>query len=235
VFDGATMHGINLSYAALDRASFLGSRLDSTDSDDKPPVSLIADLSHARLIDASFVKAFLGKGSKTTGANLTSATFFGDAAKITDATLDGAQFTGAYLAGVDFTGGSAKSMEGVNFAGACLANSKLNKASLLNANLSDACLLGANFRDAALTGAMMSGANVSFQKITLVANRPDGRVSELACEPTVIETKATDGQTTCPVGIKGPCEGAMWTRKGGAVGKWPLSSTTEPKGTNDGD
>ena len=218
LFENATLYGVKMSYARLTQSSFKGARLDTTVSGS---TTLVADLSYCVLLDANFENAFLGKGRSAVGANLSYVTFTGSNAKITNATLDGAQFSGAYLTALDFTGNSDKAMEGVNFAGACLANCMLKKASLQQANLSNACLLGTDFSDANLHTASMSGANLSFAKVELEATCPDQKKRTVPCEPTKIETKATDSYTTCPIGTRGPCEGPAWIRTGGTATVWP--------------
>ena len=222
-FDGAKMHGVKMSKAKLKQASFVGARLDTKVESGK---TLTADLSYCVLLDANFENAFLGKGQSNLGANLSYVSFSGEQAKISNATLDGAQFSGAYLTAVDFTGNSDKSMEGVNFAGACLANCTFKKASLERAILTNACLFGADFTDATLHGASMTNASLSFTPLQLKATRPDTRVVTVDCRATVIEPKATDESTSCPLnGKSGPCRDSAWQRSGGIVTVWPIPST----------
>jgi uncharacterized protein YjbI with pentapeptide repeats len=219
-FTRAIMHGINMSSAQLSYAKFDGARLDSMDDGEgKTPVTRIANLSFATLVNASFSETYLGRGSKTVGANLSYVKFYGDNATLANATLDGAVFSNAYLAGVNFTGGNAKAMEATNFTGACLANCKFNKASLQHAALEGACLLGADFTDASLNGATMGKAAIGTEGSQLeIIGIGSGRT--LTCGPTIISRSATDGQTICPATTRGPCDGAAWKSPDGPMKSW---------------
>jgi uncharacterized protein YjbI with pentapeptide repeats len=220
-FDNAKLYGAKLANGFFDACSFRGARLESLA---QPNSVLTADLSGAFLMNASFENANVGRGTTTAnGANFSNAIFFGEHASLSNATLDGAQFGGAYLASLDFTGGTAKAMDSVNFANACLANCKFQKAALTNVVLTQACLLGTDFTDAQLLGAQMSGANVSLTRVGIIKiKRPDGYRDTLDCGPTLIQSKSTNGDTTCPAGGQGPCTpDTQWQRASGVVLRWP--------------
>lgn len=215
-FKRAIMRGINLTNAQLSYAKFESARLDTVKGE-KDGVRR-ADLSYANLTGADFSQAYLDKGIETDGANLSYVVFYGDKATVREATLNGSTFSNAYLAGVDFS--SAKAMQNINFAGACLVNCIFNNASLQGAKLNGAYLLGAKFEEANLSGASMSHAVLadtppSGTKYKLTVKGIYSRPRTLDYGATLISGNATNDQTTCPSGKKGPCDESAWQRVSG--------------------
>lgn len=96
----------------------------------------------------------------------------------------GCDFTKANLSPRDLTG---VDVHGANFAGALLYRAILTKADLSNTDLH-----GANLVKATLTGANLSAANLAGADLT------DATGADLS-------TAITDGTTTCPSGLHGPC------------------------------
>jgi uncharacterized protein YjbI with pentapeptide repeats len=226
IFDTATLTGASMGQSILDYANFSHAHLESVGN-------LVADLSYCSLLNAVFTGAFLNTHTTPLpGANLNATLLWGSDARIDGATLAGAQFNNAYLVGLDFQHAEGNTLQGTTFSNACLVNCKFQGTVLMNVSLVGACLQGADFSGATLYGTHMDNAAVDFNpgKINILGG--NRKLPTVVTYPTgtLLDSGATNGQTTCPNSDNGPCEGPKWVSDKAPMTSWtaPMTALTAP-------
>jgi uncharacterized protein YjbI with pentapeptide repeats len=195
--DGATMVGIDLTYANLYHASLVGAQLGVAPG---TGTQAAARLNNAFMPGANFSDADLRSVS------LSGVHMYGDGATFERARLDGASLDGAFLMQAAFV---SASLNDANLAGAALVGATFDNAVLSNAKLDGAYLQGTNFATAAsVVGADLTNAVISTSDGTWQFVEVDGTPMSFAYSGTALSLIAATSDAVCPSGDPGPCTGA---------------------------
>ncbi len=232
-FTGVDFSRSNLQSAAMDDSIFNQSsfyKVDLTGVSAKSAQFRSTRMQYANLSDADFSDAIFSietSGDQLTqldfaylnGTNLTGADLSGVHASslqcykatLTDVNFSYANLSNANLAGITLAGNSASASQAV-LDSAVLTNSILDGVDLTGASLVSSHLEGASFTGATLYGAKLTNAALSSDSGTYAITLLDyvneaGTDKTLAYGMTTLPSSATDGNTACPSGEPGPCEG----------------------------
>lgn len=190
-FEAADLRGMRFGNCNLENARFNRAILEAADF--TGAYLQDAHFDHATLMNANFSDTWM-RGAIFNGAVLTEA-----------------NFSSAMLAEVDFKGISDGRLSNVNFSGACLVsatftNIKAPRSGNKQTNFSSACLAGADFVGASLTDVVLTRAQLSSKEGSIkVVHRLYPGGEQFDYDPTLLDTRSTGPQTTCPDGRGGMC------------------------------
>lgn len=200
-FTNANLQFCNMSDCNLSDGVFNGAQLQG-DINFRAAV-----LSNVQLMNADFTNANL-TGTQFSGAFLSGANF-------SNAIVIRTNFTAAYLTGVQFVGLNDDSCQGSNFGKACLINASFKGTDCTAyegqpTSFASSCLQGADFTGAKLSEADLTNAAMSADTVEVAVTIPIGWPGQpvtlsISAAATLGVQAATDYQSTCPNGLKGPC------------------------------